>query len=75
MSIWMAMMKPVTEPDVTSGMAASRMAASGMAASMMATWRLTMTGMASRFMSDQQRRDKILDGVEAEVKGVLPKWS
>jgi hypothetical protein len=41
---------------------------------MMATRRLTMTGMASRFRSDQQRRDN-LDGVEEEEKGVLPKWS
>jgi uncharacterized membrane protein len=79
MSIRMAMMKPVTEQDVTSGMAVSRMTASGMAVSgmvvsMMATRRLTMTGMVSKFMSDQQRRDN-LNGVEEEEKGVLPKWS
>jgi hypothetical protein len=60
----MAMMKPVTEQDATNRMAAS----------MMAMQRLTTTGMASRFMSDQQRHDN-LDNVKEEEKGVLPKWS
>jgi hypothetical protein len=60
----MAIMKPLTEQDVTNRMAVS----------VIAMRRLTTTGMGSRFMSDQQWRDN-LDGVKEEEKGVLSKWS
>jgi hypothetical protein len=55
MSIRMAMMKLVTEQDVTSGMAASGMTASGMATSMKVTWRMTTSRTERKLVSDKQR--------------------